>query len=151
MRSLTKDLAVPRIEYFRKTTNNAGETAGYRIRTDWEGCCRPKGLRVECRKVEVFRISLTTRFGRTSGDFVRLALSESRDSRSPHLGLCHRPDKWTIRLSALSSTPFECSIHVCCFLEQFVEDGSVKKTHESKSPAPTSPSPFSGSTITQCL
>lgn len=79
-------------EIFRKTTNNAGETAGYRIRTDWEGCCRPKGLRVECRKVEVFRISLTTRFGCTSGDFVRLALSESRDSRSPHLRLCHQYD-----------------------------------------------------------
>jgi hypothetical protein len=53
--------------------NNAGETAGYRIRTDWEGCCRPKGLRVDCRKVEEFRISLTTRFGCTSGDFVRFS------------------------------------------------------------------------------
>ena len=70
---------------FPNTTNNVGEIAEYRIRTDWEGCCRPKGLRVDCRKVEEFRISLTTRFGCTSGDFVRLALSESRDSRSPHL------------------------------------------------------------------
>lgn len=148
MRSLTKDLAVPRMKYFRKTTDNAGETAGYRIRTDWEGCCRPKGLRVECRKVEVFRISLTTRFGCTSGDFVRLALSESRDSRSPHPDYVINPI--TIRLSALSSTPFKCS-HVCCSLEQFVEDGLVKKTHESKSPATTSPSPFPGPAITQCL
>ena len=146
MRSLTRDLAVPRIKYFRKPQQCRGNS---RISNTYRlgGVLSAKGAEgrlSKSRRVPDFPYHNASDVPQVT--LCALALSESRDSRSPHLRLCHLTDNdKVISCIIIPVRMLECLL----FHSTFVEDGFVKKAY--KSSAPASSSTISGPTITQCL